>query len=174
MGSRKEEIGRYCPRCGSIITFGEYFCRACHTRLTDPRDLEASGRVNPETYIVPARRFFFSFLLSGCFPGLGQLYNGDVLKGLGFGIAYLIASFGYIGGEFHGVLLLGIWIASIAESLIAALRINSYVRTFKGTSFLLWICLAGIAALLLMHLYSGLPDLEYLRKVFPVAYFLYP
>jgi hypothetical protein len=172
MGGKKEEIGRYCPNCGAIITYGEYFCRACHTRLTDPRELRASGTIKPGTYIVPARRFWIAFILSGVFPGLGQLYNGDVIKGLAFGIAYMTASFGYIGGQFHGVVLLGIWIAALAESLIAALRINSYVRHFKGTSYILWIGIGGLAAIVFLHLYTGLPDMEYLREIFPVAYFL--
>lgn len=172
MSSKREEIGRCCPHCGAIVTFGEFFCRACHTRFTDPQDLMDSGTAKPQTYIVPARRFWIAFLLSAGYPGLGQLYNGDVVKGLAFGIAYLIASFGYYGGEFHGAILLAIWIAALTESLIAALRINSYVRHFKGTSFLLWIGVGGLAAIVFLHLYTGLPDIQYLREIFPVAYFI--
>ena len=172
MSGRREEIGRYCPNCGAVITYGEYFCRACHTRLPNPNDLQASGTVKPETYIVPARRWWVSLLLSCGFSGLGQLYNGDTLRGVGFGIAYLIISFGYFGGQYHNVLLLGIWIAALAEALISAMRINSYTRNFKGTSLLLWIGLAGFGSIILMHFYTGLPDTQYLEKIFPLAYYL--
>jgi TM2 domain-containing membrane protein YozV len=171
MGSRKEQIGRHCPHCGAIITYDEYFCRACHTRLTDQLNLDAPGRMRPDTYVVPARRRGLSFLLSLAFPGLGQFYNGETLKGLAFGIAWMIISFGSIGGKYQLVLLFGIWIAAHAEALISALRINSYVRPFSKTSFMLWIGLAVLGALVLMHLYTGLPGLDYLQKIFPVAYF---
>jgi TM2 domain-containing membrane protein YozV len=172
MGSRKEQIGRHCPHCGAIITYDEYFCRACHTRLTDQLHLDAPGRMRPDTYTVAARKRWLSFLLSLAFPGLGQFYNGETLKGLAFGIAWMIVSFGSVGGKYQLVLLFGIWIAALAEALISALRINSYVRTFTGTSFLLWLGLAGLGALVLIHLYTGLPEIAYLRKIFPVEYFI--
>ena len=46
----KEQIGRKCPYCGSMITYDEYFCRACHKRLGDqqtqhPLPVEADGDV---------------------------------------------------------------------------------------------------------------------------------
>ena len=160
MGSRKEQIGRHCPHCGAIITYDEYFCRACHTRLTDHLHLDAPGRMRPDTYVVPARKRWVSFLLSAGFPGLGQFYNGETLKGLAFGIAWMFVSFSAFSSKYLLVLLFGIW-----------LRINSYTRTFRGTSFLLWIGLAGLGALVLMHLYTGLPGIDYLQKIFPVAYF---
>ena len=172
MGNKKEQIGRHCPHCGAIITYDEYFCRACHTKLTDQLNLDAPGHLKPETYIVPARRWWVSLLLSCGFAGLGQLYNGDTLKGVGFGIAYLIISFGYVGEQYHNVLLLAIWIAALAEALISAMRINSYTRNFKGTSLLLWIGLAGFGAIILLHFSTGLPDTPYLEKIFPLAYYL--
>ena len=171
MGNWKEQIGRRCPHCGAMITYDEYFCRACHTRLTDQFNLDAPGTTRPETYIVAGRKLWLSFLLSCGFPGLGQLYNGDNLKGVGFGLVYLIVSFGSFGGQYYSMLLLVILVAAITEGLISAIRINAYTRHFKGTSFLLWIGLAGLALIVLMHVYTGLPDMQYLEKIFPVAYF---
>jgi len=171
MGSKKEQIGRHCPYCGAIITFDEYFCRACHTKLTDQLNLDVPSHVKPDTYVIPDRKFWISVPLSCCFPGLGQFYNGDTLKGVGFGIAYLIVSFGNINGQYYEALLAWIWALALVEAQIAAFRINSYARQFRGTSYLLWIGIAGLGVIVLMHLYTGLPDVQYLRKIFPVAYF---
>lgn len=53
--------------------------------------------MNPERVRVPVRRKRSRFLattLSGLFPGLGQLYNGDALRALAFAAAGMITGFG--------------------------------------------------------------------------------
>ena len=45
----------------------------------------------------PARRrksWLIAVTLSGLFPGLGQLYNGDPLRGLAFAVAGALTAFG--------------------------------------------------------------------------------
>jgi len=46
--------------------------------------------------------------------------------------------------------------------------ISGIKREFNGTSYLLYAGLFVLAALITFHLYTGQPDMEYLRKVFPV------
>jgi len=58
----------------------------------------------------------------------------------------------------------------MVEALLSAWRINSYKRPSFGTSYLLWIELAMLAAIVGMNLMTGLPDMDYLRKIFPAAY----
>ena len=166
----KEQIGRKCPYCGAMITFDEYFCRACHKRLGDQQTLDAPSHGSSEMYVVELRKSWFSALVSGIFVGLGQFYNGDTAKGLLFNIAFLILSFGDIGGKRRILLILGVWILAMVEALLSAWRINSYKRPSFGTSYLLWIELAMLAAIVGMNLMTGLPDMDYLRKIFPAAY----
>ncbi len=170
MGNKREQIGRHCPHCGAIITFDEYFCRACHTRMPEQQNLDAPSHRSSETYIVEMRKSWFSALVSGIFVGLGQFYNGDTVKGLVFNITFLILSFGNIGGQRRILLILGVWILAMVEALLSAWRINSYKRPSSGTSYLLWIELAMLAAIIAMHLFTGLPDTNYLRHIFPAAY----
>jgi len=46
--------------------------------------------------------------------------------------------------------------------------ISGIKRVCNGTSYLLSAGLFVLAALAALHLYTGQPDMEYLRKVFPV------
>ena len=171
MGSKKEQIGRHCPHCGAIITFDEYFCRACHKRLTDQQNFDAPSTAKPDTYIIEMRKLPVSVIVSAIFVGLGQFYNGDTLKGLCFNAAFLIIAFSDIAGPRRAILVIGLWIIAIFEAVLSAWRINSYKRPSCGTSCLLWIELAGLAALIALHLYTGLPNTAYLEKLFPAAYF---
>jgi hypothetical protein len=173
MGKAKEQVGRKCPHCGAMITFDEYFCRACHKRIDDQQNLDAPSNRTPGTCVVEMRRSWVTMLVSVIFPGLGQFYNGDTAKGLLFNAAFMILSFGSIGGPRRILLILGVWILALVEALLSSWRINSYRRPGCGTSYLLWIELAVLGAIVAMHLYTGLPDNDYLGKLLPAAY-LFP
>lgn len=168
MGGNKEQIGRTCPYCGAIVTYDEYFCRACHKRLTDPNQLDAPSTRSPETYIVGIRKPYLSALLSLTCTGLGQFYNGDTLKGLAFFSAFLLVAFGYGGSQYYTQLYFGIWAAAIVEALWSAWRINHYRRPFIGKSRLLWAELGFLSLIVLLHFATGIPGMEYLGKIFPL------
>jgi TM2 domain-containing membrane protein YozV len=167
--THNDPVGRYCPYCGAITTETEFFCRACHKRIDNQLDLNVPSTTRPSTYIVELRKNWLSPILSFIGVGLGQFYNGDTLKGIGFIIAFFAVSFGYVdlGPHYQTVAFFGIWIAAIAEALVSARRINHYKRKFKGTSFLLWLGLTGLAAIVLLHVFTGQPDMAYLQKMFP-------
>ena len=174
MASKKEQIGRNCPYCGAIITYDEYFCRACHRKLTDQLNLDVPTDARPETYVVPGRKLWLSLILSAVFPGLAQLYNGDTFRGLAASVLFLLVSFGNVGGDGHAPLLLLVCAAIAAEAVFSGWRINNYRRPFTGTSVALWLLLAALAVLVLLHLYTGQPDTDYLGKFFPLLYFWHP
>jgi hypothetical protein len=167
MAGSREQIGRHCPYCGAIITYDEFFCRACHKRLTDQQDFDAPSTVKPETLIISIRSPFIAGGLSLISPGLGQFYNGDTLKGLAFVAGFIAVSFGIIGPEYRTLLFFGIWIAGIIEAIWSTRRISHYERPFTGTSYLLYALLAVYALIVVLHLWTGQPDTAYLAKIFP-------
>jgi TM2 domain-containing membrane protein YozV len=169
MGKIRESVGRFCPYCGSIITADEYFCRACHRRLTDQADLDAPYHQKAGTYVVHLRKTYLSALLSCTAVGLGQFYNGDTFRGLAFFLAFILVSFGYIGQDLRTYLYFGIWAAAVVEALVSSYRINHYYRYSSGASYLLWAELAVVVLIIVLHVSTGLPDIDYLRKVFPTV-----
>jgi TM2 domain-containing membrane protein YozV len=167
MGSSKEQIGRHCPYCGAMITYDEFFCRACHKRLTDQQDFDAPSTVKPETVVVAVRNPFIAGALSLVSPGLGQFYNGDTVKGLAFFAGFVTVSFGIIGQDYRTPLFFGIWVASIFEAIWSTRRISHFERPFSGTSYFLYALLAVFALIVGLHFYTGQPDTAYFAKLFP-------
>ena len=170
MGSR-EQIGRNCPYCGAIVTYDEFFCRACHKRLNDQQDFNAPSTVKPETYAVSARNLFITGILSAISPGPGQFYNGEALKGLLFFLAFIAISFDMIPlsmvTESHQVFFYGIWVLAIIDALYSARQINHFARPCKGASWFLYPLLALYVLIVALHLYTGQPYIQYLGKLFP-------
>lgn len=170
MGSKKEQIGRNCPYCGAVVTYDEYFCRACHKRIFDQNQLDAPSTLAPEIYVVGLRRLYISLMLGVAGVGLAQFYNGDTLKGLAFLCAFLFVSFGDFGGaEYHTVLFFGIWVAAMGEGIVSAWRINTFRRGCSGISYLFWAELCFLTLIVLLHVVTGIPETEYLGKFFPVV-----
>ena len=173
MGSRKEEIGRHCPYCGAMVSYDEYFCRSCHKRFTDQNDLDAPSTRQPDTYVVSVRRTYISAFLSVIGVGLGQFYNGDLLRGLAFFLAFIAVSFNIIVTPYQTPLFYGIWLAALAEALWSARRINRYERQFGGVSTMLYGLLAVFGLIVVLHIVTGEPDLVYLGRVFPLVHLLH-
>lgn len=164
----REQIGRHCPYCGAIITYDEFFCRACHKRLEDQQDLtvpSVAGRA--ETYVVSVRNPFLAAILAIISPGLGQFYNGETLKGICIFLAFMAVSFDIVTVPYRQAVFIGIWIAGIAEAFWSARRINHFSRSFSGTSYLLYAMLAVYALIVGLFLYTGQPDVAYLARLFP-------
>jgi TM2 domain-containing membrane protein YozV len=170
MGSRKEQIGRKCPFCGAVVSYGEYFCRSCHRKFTDQSELDAPSTQQPDTYVVAVRKPWVSALLSATSAGLGQLYNGDTLTGLVFFLAYIAVSFNIVTTHYQTILLTVIWVAAIAEALWSASRINRYERLFGGVSYLLYVLLGFLALIVALYFLTGEPSIGYLARVFPVVH----
>jgi TM2 domain-containing membrane protein YozV len=169
MGSNKEQIGRHCPYCGAMVSYDEYFCRACHKRFTDLNELDAPSRERPEEYIVAFPKLWISALLSCIGLGLGQFYNGDTIKGITFFLAFLLISFSYIVTPYHNLLYLGIWAAATIEALWSARRINRCERSYSGIGYPLYVELALLGLVAGLHAMTGEPDLVYMAKLFPAV-----
>ena len=168
-----DKVERTCPHCGSVVTAEDLFCRACHTRFelrgaeTDPTRMQNV----PQGSVLNLRSPALSVLFSGALMGLGQFYNGDLVKGIIFNAAYLPVVFGFGVFPFHVPALAGIWILSLIDAGVTSWRINHLEKEYAGPNLLFWAGLALLIGLVAWYVVSG-DALVFLRKLVPAAYFL--
>jgi hypothetical protein len=91
-----------CPECGGEAEFGSVSCGACGSAF-------AAVTLIEEEWSPPRRKPDIAAVLSSVVPGLGQTYNGQLLKGL------LIAATCWTFLP---------WIAGVVDALRTAERIN--------------------------------------------------
>jgi TM2 domain-containing membrane protein YozV len=168
MGGRVE-VGRKCPYCGAMVSYDEYFCRACHKKFTDVAALDAPTDYKPEEFIVSFPKIWVTAILSVIGVGLGQFYNGDLVKGILFFLGFLAVSFGYLVTPYHNLLYTGIWAAATIEALWSTRRIARCERSYAGISYPLYVLLALLGLVAGLHALTGEPDLAYMAKLFPAV-----
>lgn len=108
----KPELGlneKYCSECGAIIKRTAEFCPKCGTR-----------QFREQPYKNPA----IAAVLSALIVGLGQIYNGQLGKGIGFIVLYLI-SLASIMVLIGFVLVPIVWIYGIYDAHKTAKEMNA-------------------------------------------------
>ncbi|MDR0767066.1 MAG: zinc-ribbon domain-containing protein [Methanosarcinales archaeon] len=123
----------FCSNCGEqVIREDAAICYNCGYRLlenfeNDQKESAAgsdvnSGTAQTKTIIVESKSPFAAILLSAIYPGAGQLYNKDILKGLVFQL-------GYFFSIIFGIVLLFIptliaWILIVWEAYSVSDKMN--------------------------------------------------
>lgn len=75
----------FCSKCGAQIPAQALFCQRCGAATAPAAAPGASAQV----VIVRAEKSaFLALILSFLLPGLGQIYNGEIGKGIAFILAY--------------------------------------------------------------------------------------
>ncbi len=112
--------GDSCPKCGSALAHvGVVHPTTIGTQVLSPRTLPIQQVVT----VVQAKNPGLAAILSFFFVGLGQIYNGQIGKGIVFIICYVISillMFVVIGFITTPVL----WIAGMIDAYTTADRIN--------------------------------------------------
>jgi hypothetical protein len=87
------------------------------------------------TYKKPPKSPVAAGILSGFFPGVGQLYNGEYLKGILFLIIFagLISLQPHGGQPFPALILAGFYFFQIIEAVQTAKSINLQAQGALGT-----------------------------------------
>ncbi len=117
---------RFCSSCGAPVTETAKFCNECGARLTDR---VFPGQVPPANDAGGEKSTFLAVAGSTFIPGLGQVYEGHILKG------YLV-----FFGTFFGVFLLIIpglimWLYGIYDAYTTADRMNRGVIPFRAGAY---------------------------------------
>lgn len=112
---RTEEAMVYCSQCGSSNPEDAGYCKHCGAPMPRPG----------QTVVIVrnAKSAILALILSLILPGLGQIYNGEVAKGITFLIALAISvllKFVLIGF----VLVPIVWIWAMIDAFRSAERIN--------------------------------------------------
>ena len=117
----------YCPGCGTQNAEGVRFCTQCGTMLPLGGTSGAALLTPVAQAPAPPKNPGVAAVLSFFFAGLGQIYNGQIGKGLGIMFAYFISillMFVIIGFITTPIL----WIWGMIDAYQTAERINQARR----------------------------------------------
>jgi len=130
----------HCEHCGREVPAGAKFCRACGKPLTQTGEHSAppAATAQPPTYHgQPGPPVFYknpgiATVLSFLWMGAGQIYNGEIAKGIAFIILYafsLLLMFVLIGFITTPIL----WIIGMVDANSSAKRINTELARTQGS-----------------------------------------
>ena len=108
----------FCRNCGAVISREAEICPACGVRQRDP---PTSGLDSAVEQLTEGGNPFVAAVLSALFPGLGQIYNRELEKGLLVIVASFLALFSILVGI--GLLLYpAVWLYAIYDAYTVADR----------------------------------------------------
>lgn len=102
----------FCPHCGATVDPAAEICPKCGVRIK--QSPAATDQKNP----------WIAAVLSFLFTGLGQIYNGQIGKGIGFiilGVVFALTVIFLIGFILYPLF----WIYNIYDAYKTAKKINS-------------------------------------------------
>jgi len=119
----------FCSKCGAEVPASSRFCQRCGAEqpaAAAPVVLVARGPKSPILALI------LSFFISG----LGQLYNGEIGKGVGFLIAYFVAWACFWAliwlPVIHWIPSAVVWVWGMVDAYQSAERINREPRQVLG------------------------------------------
>ncbi|KAB1197155.1 MULTISPECIES: zinc ribbon domain-containing protein [Haloferax] len=123
MSSDSDTAGRdrgphelFCRNCGAIIDREAEICPACGVRQRAPPKSSVDSALGD---LLEGGNPFVAALLSAVFPGLGQIYNRELERGLVFIVATVFAAFSTL--VFVGFLLFpAVWLFAIYDAYTRA------------------------------------------------------
>jgi TM2 domain-containing membrane protein YozV len=83
----------FCRDCGAVIDAEAELCPACGVRQRDPPQSSLDQSIEA---VAEGGNPFVAGALSALVPGLGQLYNRELRRGLAFLVAGLVAGFSVV------------------------------------------------------------------------------
>ena len=109
MVAKEKSDERYCSSCGEIIKKEAEICPKCGVKVFIPTEIKNTG---------------IAAVLSALFPGLGQIYNGQISKAVLFIIVgFLLALTIFI---IIGIILYPLfWIYNVYDAYNTAKKINA-------------------------------------------------
>lgn len=108
----------YCRDCGAVISERAEICPECGVRQRDPPTSSLDSLVED---LTRGGNPFVAAVLSAIFPGLGQLYNRELEKGLALIVASFLAAISMLVAV-GLVLVPAVWLYAIYDAYRVAER----------------------------------------------------
>ena len=112
---------RFCSSCGANVPDTAKFCNECDARLPDAvtpgKQPPAQDAGNKSTFLAPSGSTFV--------PGLGQIYEGNILRGF---LVFLGTFFGFFLFIIPGLI---IWLYGIYDAYSTAEKVNAGTVPFR-------------------------------------------
>ncbi|WP_435194512.1 DUF5683 domain-containing protein [Natronomonas sp. EA1] len=119
----------FCRDCGEVISEKAEICPACGVRQKAP---PSSGIDRAVESLTEGGNPFVAAVLSAVFPGLGQLYNRELAKGLAVIVAMFVATLSVV--VFIGIVLApAVWLYAVWDAYVVADR-QAAARDGVGTN----------------------------------------
>lgn len=108
----------YCRDCGAVISEKAEICPECGVRQQDPPKSSLDTLIEE---LTEGGNPFVAAVLSVLFPGLGQLYNRELQKGIAVMVASVVALVSIVVGV--GILLYpAVWVYALWDAYKVAER----------------------------------------------------
>jgi TM2 domain-containing membrane protein YozV len=123
---------RYCGYCGELVNNkNARFCEKCGNELilNNVNDFDSDIKDNNRNTVVYHKNPYLAFLLS-IFPGIGQMYNGQIFKGILIKIVWqILIIIGSLKLDITGmsimlVTFLAVWFYNVIDAYQNAKEIN--------------------------------------------------
>ena len=139
---------KICPFCGTKIPYNDNYCFSCQRTFEVPEP-EKSSHPRLDLSKDEWRKPWLSAAMSAAGVGLGQLYNGEAIKGLVFISLFLGALLGLpLYTTIDPLLIVPvIWAGAILDAYLSAGKINQLQKEFRKKSIWFWPEVAVLAFL---------------------------
>ncbi|EMA01602.1 hypothetical protein [Haloferax denitrificans] len=119
----------FCRDCGAVIDARAEICPECGVRQRDPPKSSVDSALDD---LFDGGNPFVAAVLSAIFPGLGQLYNRELERGLVFAVGFIVASVSVM--VLIGFLLApAVWLYAVYDAYTRAeLRAEELRREAEG------------------------------------------
>lgn len=143
-------MAQFCESCGAALKKGDRFCEQCGASAGHAQSSAAmtpASSTSTAPVVQKEKSPVISVLLSFVFPGLGSIYNGDTIKGIGIYIGAIIGMFLFV---IPGVI---VWVYGMYDAYTTAKKMNEGLVPYKEANtmviigFIAFVLVIGAIAL---------------------------
>lgn len=122
----------YCQNCGAQLPDSAKFCDRCGAKIGVQGSGPSTSEYDMASIMVNKKSEALALILSLIIPGLGQIYIGQMSKGIMLVVAAIIIGVISAFLLFPIVIYLVLWIYGMYDAFKGAKEYNSYLLEHKG------------------------------------------
>lgn len=122
----------YCQNCGAQLPDGAKFCDRCGAKTGVEGTGSSTSEYDMASIMVNKKSEALALILSLIIPGLGQIYIGQMSKGIMMIVAAIIIGALSLFLLFPVIIYLVLWIYGMYDAFQGAKEYNRYLLDHKG------------------------------------------